>query len=161
VIWAAAEGLSRSRYVREAALAIPILRRVSLRERLPHTTRAIPCVRALARATTAALDAKTVYRLEAAMAELDVKAEELELHAECIAALLALLPPPHPEPPFDHPLCLRAALSDAADGCTPRRCRPGLISMCRCEAYATATSGRAIASSQSHKIRGPLRITQH
>ncbi len=62
-LWAAAAGLTRSRYVREAALAIPILRRVSPRERLPHTTRAIACVRALARATMAAVDARTVYRL--------------------------------------------------------------------------------------------------
>jgi hypothetical protein len=36
------------------------------RERLPHTTRAIACVRALARATMVAVDAKTAYRLEAA-----------------------------------------------------------------------------------------------
>jgi len=103
-LWAAATGLARSRYVREAALAIPILRRVSPRERLPHTTRAIACVRALARATMIAVDAKTAYRLEAAIAELGLRADELEDHAEVIAALLALLPSadadPHPDSPW-------------------------------------------------------------
>ncbi|HXB23547.1 MAG TPA: hypothetical protein VNV25_02335 [Gemmatimonadaceae bacterium] len=102
-IWASAAGLSRSCYVREAALAIPILRRVSPRDRLPHTTRAIACVRALAHATMAAVDAKTAYRLEAAIAELDTRAEELEDHAEAIAAQLALLPSPHADPHPDSP----------------------------------------------------------
>jgi len=102
-IWAAAAGLLRSRYVREAALAIPILRRVSPRDRLPHTTRAIACVRALARATMAALDAKTAYRLEAAIAELGLRADELEDHAKAIAAQLALLPSPDADPHPDSP----------------------------------------------------------
>jgi hypothetical protein len=103
-IWAGVAGLSRSRYVREAAVAVPILRRVSPRDRLPNTTRAITCIRALARATSAALDARMVYRLEAAIAELDARADELEQHAERIGALLALLPPPDADPPFDSPI---------------------------------------------------------
>jgi hypothetical protein len=102
-LWAAAAGLARSRYVREAALAIPILRRVSPRDRLPHTSRAIACIRALARATMAAVDARTVYRLEAAIAELDARADELEDHAEAIAAQLALLPSPNADPHPDSP----------------------------------------------------------
>jgi hypothetical protein len=66
--------------------------------RLPHTTRAIACVRALARVTMAAVDARTVYRLEATIAGLDARADELEDHAEIIAALLALLPSPDADP---------------------------------------------------------------
>jgi hypothetical protein len=49
----------------------------------------------------AAVDARTVYRLEAAMSEIHAKADELEQHAERIAALLS---PPDRDPPFDHPL---------------------------------------------------------
>ena len=75
-------------------LAIPILRRVWPRDRLPHTTRAIASVRALARANMAAVNANTAYRLEAAIVELGVRADELEDHAEVIAVLLALLPSP-------------------------------------------------------------------
>jgi hypothetical protein len=84
--------------VREAALAIPILRRASPRDRLPHTTHAVACVRALARATMATVDARTVYRREAAIAELAARADELEDYAEAIAAQLALLPSPNADP---------------------------------------------------------------
>jgi hypothetical protein len=55
------------------------------------------------RATIAALDARTVYRLEAAIVELDARADELEDHAKTIAAQLALLPSPHTGPHPDSP----------------------------------------------------------
>ena len=42
-------------------------------------------------------------RLEAAIAELDARADELEDHAEVIAALLALLPSPNADPHPDSP----------------------------------------------------------
>jgi hypothetical protein len=76
---------------------------VSPRERLPHTTRAIACVSALARATKAAVDAKTAYRLQAAIAQLGLRADELKDHAEIIAGLLALLPSPDADPHPDSP----------------------------------------------------------
>jgi hypothetical protein len=52
----------------------------------------------------AGLDAKMVYRLEAAMSELDAAADELEENAERISALLALLQRPYSDPPFDFPI---------------------------------------------------------
>jgi hypothetical protein len=48
-------------------------------------------------------DAKTIYRPEMAMAELDSATEELGRNAERIAALLALRPSPNVEPSFDSP----------------------------------------------------------
>jgi hypothetical protein len=57
----------------------------------------------VAGATVAAVDARTVYRLEAAIAELGIRADELEDHAEAIAALLALLPSPRADPHPDSP----------------------------------------------------------
>jgi hypothetical protein len=51
----------------------------------------------------AAVDAKTAYRLKAAIAELDACAGELDDHAEVIDAMLALLPSPDADPRPDSP----------------------------------------------------------
>jgi hypothetical protein len=79
---------SRSRYVREAALAVQIFRSPVPRERLPHVVRVIACLRTLTRA------------VPATVAELKAAAAELELHSDELAAQLALVPR-DPDPPLD------------------------------------------------------------
>jgi hypothetical protein len=91
---AAIAGMSRARYVREAALAFQIYHTTSPVEVLLNVTRAIGSVRALARLTAASLDTVTRRHLEAAISEIHRYANQLEYDAEHIAAALALQPSP-------------------------------------------------------------------
>jgi hypothetical protein len=61
-------GLSRPRYVREAALAFQLYRTTSPAELLANTTRATACVRELARMTAVSQNLYTWRHLEIAMA---------------------------------------------------------------------------------------------
>jgi hypothetical protein len=90
-------GLSRPRYLREAALAFQIYRTTSPTEMLSSTTAAIACVRALASTPAVRLQYKTWREFDAAIAELRAKSAEFERHADRVAALLALLPPNSPD----------------------------------------------------------------
>jgi hypothetical protein len=89
---AAIAGLSRPRYLREAALALQIFRTTSPAELLARTTRAIACVRELARSIAIGQNQHTRRHFGSAMVELYEKDAQLEQHAEYIAAALALLP---------------------------------------------------------------------
>ena len=93
---AAIAGLSRPRYVREAALAFQLYSTTSPADLLINTTRAIACVRDLARMTAINQHLHTWRRLEIAMAELEATAAVLERHVEQIARALALRPPDAP-----------------------------------------------------------------
>jgi hypothetical protein len=94
---AAIAGLSRPRYIREAALAVQIYRTTAPADLLARTTRAIACVTALARSIAVSQSHHTRRHLESAMMELYEKDAELERHGEYIAAALALRPPGSPE----------------------------------------------------------------
>jgi hypothetical protein len=92
----ATAGLSRARYVREAALAFQIYQTTSPTEILVNTTTAIDALRSLASFPAVSMHFATWRRFEAAIAELHGKTTELERHLEYIAAALALRPPDSP-----------------------------------------------------------------
>lgn len=79
-------GLSMPRYVRKAALGVPILGTKPGTDLLAHVRDAIMCVRALAETTLVRLDANTRRHLEAAIWELYQYAGELDYHIEHIEA---------------------------------------------------------------------------
>lgn len=101
---AAIAGLSRPRYMREAALAVQIYRSTSPAELLTRTTRAIACARELARSIAISQNHHTRRHFESAIVELYEKDAQLEQHAKYIAAALALLPTQQADgAPLDQP----------------------------------------------------------